>query len=67
MDRIGSFCVCVCVCVCVRACVRARTCKHVSLLCVFFINRCQCGATVAGQSVAANVTNMVEKKEKESS
>lgn len=42
-----------CVCMCVLA---------VCLLCCFSINRCQCGAALAGQSMAAIVTNMSEKK-----
>ena len=29
----------------------------VLVLCCFFINRCQCGAVLAEQSMAANVTN----------
>lgn len=56
MDGIGSsvstgvgFCVCMCV-------------LAVCLLCCFSINRCQCGAALAGQSMAAIVTNMSEKK-----
>lgn len=42
-------------------------CVFLCVLCCFSINRCQCGAALAGQSVAANVTSMTEKKiEKES-